>query len=331
MIKKRRYSIMAVLAAAVMLVASGCQSRPSSVSSEPESSSAVSLGSQPESLRPPYLFVNPLDPAGKVVEGKPKVDIPTMVEKVKENQGINPDVGAHLYIPDTTIDEPVLVASRYGTSMSSSKGFRAIYDQTGNRLNWKKEGTGLGGPGVAYFHTMANIDSRSQLSPNLVVFGHNNGMPAGQLTYVSSIPLADHPDGAMFAQLYKFLDEDFAKNHPYMFLSTDDDDYIYQIYAVSYIEANDPLEYFQSKKTAAEAMETAKDLIARSEWIYDDVDLKQGDKFLTLSTCTYHFTADRIAAESSRFVVSGRLLPASAKLKPTAKITKNPSPKLPQV
>ena len=59
--------------------------------------------------------------------------------------------------------------------------------------------------------------------------------------------------------------------------------------------------------------------------------LEEGDKFLTLSTCTYSFTADVHAAEAYRFVVMGKLLPEDASGESTASITKNESPKEPQV
>jgi len=61
------------------------------------------------------------------------------------------------------------------------------------------------------------------------------------------------------------------------------------------------------------------------------VELNPGDKFLTLSTCTYSYTADLHAAEAYRFVVTGKLLEEDALLKPVANITKNPAPKEPQV
>lgn len=327
MIKKRRYSVIAVLAA-VMIAITGCQSRTSSLepsSSEPSSSSS---SSEPEDTRPPYLFVNPLDPAGIIVPGiRPEqVETYDFTGRVTESRTINTDVGAHLFIPDTRIDEPILTSSQYG----SMAGLQNIYDRTSNRLNWRKEGTGLGGSGVAYLHNRANINSRAELSPNLVIFGHNNGMPYGQ-TYNAAIPLKDLPDGAMFAQLYKFLDEEFATNHPYLFFSTEKENYIYQIFAVYWTEAEPNPPYWSSGISQSDALKVAQSAQERSQWIYDDVKLQDGDRYLTLSTCTYSFTTNLHAAESYRFVVQGRLLPENARLSPTAKITKNPSPKQPQV
>ncbi len=327
MIKKRRYAFAAVLMAAVMAVVSGCQSRTSS--SEPPSSDSVSLGSQPEHKEednlPPYLFVNPLDPAGIIVPGIRPVQVETyeLTSKVRDARAINTDVGAYLYIPDTLVDEPILTSSQYG----GTKAFQNIYDQTANRLNWKREGTGYGGAGVAYLHYKANINSRGELSPNLVIFGHNNGMPYGQ-TYNAAIPLEDRPDGAMFAQLYKYLDEEFTANHPYLFFSTEKEDYIYQVIAVSYTDEQTVPKYYSSSLSSEDALIAAKDMMDRSQWIYEDVELKAGDKFLTLSTCTYSLTTQ--IHNPYRYVIMGRLLPAGAKLSPTANITKNPSPKAPK-
>ena len=89
-----------MLAAALMIAAAGCgksesSSEAPSESSEP-SSSQVSSEAEPEDLRPEYLFVNPLDPAGIIVPGeKPvlaeKYDLTT---KVQDARAINTDVGA---------------------------------------------------------------------------------------------------------------------------------------------------------------------------------------------------------------------------------------------
>lgn len=331
MMKRKFTKSAACLLAVAMLAVCGCQR--SGVSSSSSESSSIFSSSQSSSLpeepvRPEYLFVNPLDPAGIIVPGEKPVQVETydLTEKVKESRAINTDVGAHLYIPDTLIDEPILTSSQYG----SMAGLQAIYDKTSNRLNWKKEGTGLGGPGVAYLHNKANITSREAMVPNTVIFGHNTGMPYGQ-TYSSAITPQDLPDGAMFAQLYKFLDEEFAKNHPYIFFSTETENYIFQIFGVYWTEANPKPAYWSSSISSADALTVAKSAVERSQWIYEDVELEAGDKFLTLSTCTYSFTTNLHAAESYRFVVTGKLLDEDARLSPTANITKNPSPKQPQV
>lgn len=323
MIKHRRYAIASIFAAAVMVIASGCQSR--TPSSESVSSESLSSSQTETDTRPPYLFVNPLDPAGTIVPGiRPvQVEIYDLVSKVKEARAINTDVGAYLYIPDTLVDEPILTSAQYGTMGA----LQNIYDNVNNRLNWKREGTGYGGPGVGYLHNKANINSRGELSPNLVIFGHNNGMPYGQ-TYSAAIPLEDRPDGAMFAQLYKYLDEEFTRNHPYLFFSTEKEDYIYQVIAVSYTDEETTPKYYSSNLSSEDALIVAKDMMNRSQWIYEDVELKPGDKFLTLSTCTYSLTTQ--IHNPYRYVIMGRLLPANAKLSPTANITKNPSPKAPK-
>ncbi len=333
MLKFRAMKRLAVITAIAMLfAASGCQrsavSSGSSSDAQSSQSDVSSSSSSDQSSRPEYLFVNPLDPIGIIVPGEKPVQVETydLTVKVQEARAINTDVGAYLYIPDTLIDEPILTSSQYG-SMSALQN---IYDRTSNRLNWKKEGTGLGGPGVAYLHNKADISSRSALTPNTVIFGHNTGMPYGQ-TYTSSITPQDLPDGAMFAQLYKFLDEEFAKNHPYMFFSTETENFIFQIFGVYWTEADPEPPYWSSSLSSADALLVAKSAQERSQWIYEDVEVEPGDKFLTLSTCTYSFTTDLHAAESYRFVVTGKLLDENARLRPIANITKNPSPKQPQV
>ena len=303
-------------AAAVMLSAVGCSRSPVS---EASSSSSVSVSSSSSSASKPVS-------SSSSEPELPKIEVQNNISKVTDAIAINDDVGAYIYIPDTQIDEPVVCAANY----SDSKTFYATYDTTSNRLDWKKESTGVGGTGSLYFHPSAQFDSRENLSPNLVMFGHNIGRLDSSIPY-DSVVLTDNPDGPKFGQLYKFLDEDFAKNHPYIYLSTENDNLVYQVFAVYWTESETRPRYYSSNLTSEEALTVAKDAVERSQWIYDGVELEEGDKFLTLSTCTYSFTADVHAAEAYRFVVMGKLLPEDARGESTASITKNESPKEPQV
>ena len=311
---KKRISILA--AAAMIVTVAGC-SREVESSSSGSSSTSSSVSSSKSSSK---------SSSSSEAPDLPEIPVQDNLSKVAEAVGINDDVGGYLYIPDTEVDEPVVCAENY----SDAKTFYATYDTTSNRLDWKKESTGNGGTGALYFHPNANLSSREELSPNVVIFGHNIGRTDPSVPYYS-VTLTDTPDGPKFGQLYKYLDEKFATEHPYIYLSTEQDNLIYQVFAVFWTEAETTPKYYSSNLSSEDALTVAKDAVERSEWIYNDVELEEGDKFLTLSTCTYSFTTDVHAAEAYRFVVMGKLLPEEAHGEATADITKNESPKEPQV
>ena len=82
---KAKNVIAGLLAASMLLAASGCQqSRVSSESSQSSDSQSVSQEAE-EPERPEYLFVNPLDPVGIIVPGEKPVQDETydLTEKVK--------------------------------------------------------------------------------------------------------------------------------------------------------------------------------------------------------------------------------------------------------
>ena len=123
-------------AAAVMLSAVGCSRSPVS---EASSSSSVSVSSSSSSASKPVS-------SSSSEPELPKIEVQDNISKVTDAIAINDDVGAYIYIPDTQIDEPVVCAANY----SDSKTFYATYDTTSNRLDWKKESTGVGGTGSLY-------------------------------------------------------------------------------------------------------------------------------------------------------------------------------------
>ena len=325
--------IAALLAASMVLFsAAGCSRTPASSSSEAPSSAAPSSSVSVSSSKP--ASSSSVAPSSSEPE-IPMIEVPDNTLKVTEAIGINDDVYAYLYIPDTQLDEPVVCAANY----SDSKSYYAHYDTTNKRRNWKGEisDDGYGVTGALYFHPKANLDSRESLSPNVVIFGHNPGRVDPSQPYDAQI-LEDNPEAPKFAQLYKFLDEDFAKNHPYIFVSTETDNLCYQIIAVYWTESEtEPYKYYSSNLKPDQVLAVAEDALLRSEWIYDGVELEEGDKFLTLSTCTYQFTPDMEPAvavkkaEAYRFVVMAKLLEEGATGEATASITKNPEPKQPQV
>lgn len=147
------------------------------------------------------------------------------------------------------------------------------------------------------------------LARNTVIYGHS---------------MEDDPDGGGFSQLKKFLDEDYAKDTPYIYFSTTDEDMAWEVFAVFYSTIN--LSYNKPTEPDESFMEMIGECLARSIYNYD-VEITAEDKILTLSTCCYNFTA--AYPNNYRYVVMARLVPPGKVLAEKASFTKNPSPKAP--
>ena len=104
------------------------------------------------------------------------------------------------------------------------------------------------------------------------------------------------------------MDADFVKEHPYIYLSVDGEDLIFQITALfvtdiafDYIDPNpmgaDLTEFFQT--------------VEKKNWLdIDGVTFSEGDTFLTLSTCCRKY--DKTNSGNQRLVVMAKLLPEGA-------------------
>lgn len=312
--KKANGLVAALLAVMMLVMAPGCSRDVNSSSSS--SSSSSSMSSQSSSVSSSSVSSSSEDTY------IPEFSVPDLTEKVSECKAINKDVGGILYIPGTTIEEePILESGPYGKLSS----FLSVYESASgqSRRTWNDPEFVIGGRGVAYLQTTSTISSRSKLKYNTVIFGHNNGMP-GLEAYDSSVTPGDYPDGIHFAQLFKFLDVEFASQNPYMVFSTEKENYVFQIFAVYYTDEETTPKYYSSNLSEEDAYTVAQNAIAKSELIYEDVEIVPGDKFITLSTCTYAFSTD--VHTPYRFVISGKLMEEGAILPETTTVSKNPSP-----
>lgn len=132
-----------------------------------------------------------------------------------------------------------------------------------------------------------SVGSRDVLSPNTIIYGHND--------------VTDDPDGRRFAQLYRFLDPEFAAATPCVQFCTMEDPMQWQIFAVFYTHTY--FNYTDVNITNEEKMEIVNTALEHS--IYDyNVPVSEDDKILTLSTCTTRF-----GDKNHRFVVMAKLLP----------------------
>lgn len=147
-----------------------------------------------------------------------------------------------------------------------------------------------------------SIGKREELSRNTIVYGHNE--------------LTDDPDGRRFAQLYRFLNPEFAAATPCIEFCTMQDQMEWEIFAVFYTHVD--FNYIDVNITEEEMGEIIA--TARQKSIYDyGVEVGAKDKILTLSTCT-----TRYGDSSHRFVVMARLLDAEEEAPETAVLAERP-------
>ena len=119
-------------------------------------------------------------PAGEVI---PSVD---RQAELAEARAKNPDTVAWLYIPGAEVDDPVMQAE--------DNGYYLKLDENGEYAMW----------GCYYAHCENEIGGRDKLDKNTTIFGH-------------SASNCD-PDGVRFTKLYRYMDADFVKEHPYISL-----------------------------------------------------------------------------------------------------------------
>ena len=91
---------------------------------------------------------------------------------------------------------------------AEDNGYYLKLDENGEYAMW----------GCWYAHCENEIGGRDKLDKNTTIFGHS----------ASSCD----PDGVRFTKLYRYMDADFVKEHPYIYLSVDGEDMIFQITAL---------------------------------------------------------------------------------------------------
>ena len=163
----------------------------------------------------------------------------------------NPDTVAWLYIPGAEIDDPVMQAE--------DNGYYLKLDENGEYAMW----------GCYYAHCENEIGGRDKLDKNTTIFGH-------------SASNCD-PGGVRFTKLYRYMDANFAKEHPYIYLSVDGEDMIFQITALFVTDIG--FDYIAPDPTGDD-LTSFFETIARKNWPdFDGVTFSEEDSVLTLSTC----------------------------------------------
>ena len=107
---------------------------------------------------------------------------------------------AWLYIPGAEVDDPVMQAE--------DNGFYLNRDELREYSTW----------GCYYADCRNHLSGRDALDTNTVIYGHSAN--------------DCDPDGVRFTKLHRYMDADFVKKNPYIYLSVDGDDLIFQITAL---------------------------------------------------------------------------------------------------
>ena len=227
------------------------------------------------------------------------VTAPSLSQQLKEAKAKNDDIIGWLKIDDLKVDGAVVQAEN-----------NTKYERLNEWGQYSWTGT--------YFADYeCNFDSRESLSKNTVIYGHN-------------VDFNDNRDGERFSQLLYFADEEFAKQHPYVYFTIDGDDksseMVWEILSVFYTTTD--FDYIRINKdyrnpqegeiTDAQLMNIIKGAQERSEYDYE-VEVSGEDKILTLSTCSYKYGRRK----DVRFVVMAKLLDEDAVLHTQAKLTQN--------
>ena len=209
-------------------------------------------------------------PAGEIISA---VDRQAQLRAAREN---NPDTAAWLYMPGAEVDDPVM--------QGDDNGYYLQRDENGNFSEW----------GCYYAHCDDHLGSRSGLDKNTVIFGH-------------SASNCD-PDGPRFTKLHRYLDADYVKENPYIYLSVQDADLVFQITACFITDIS--FDYIAPDPTDEEWADLLAQ-VARKNWLaFDGVTLGEEDTVLTLSTCCRKYDMENTG--NQRLVVMAKLLPEGA-------------------
>ena len=222
-------------------------------------------------------------PTGEII---PTVDRQKELKAAKKN---NSDTVAWLYMPGAEVDDPVVQAK--------DNAYYLQKDENGNYSEW----------GCYFAHCDNHLSSRSKLDRNTVIFGH-------------SASNCD-PDGVRFTKLYRYMDADFVKEHPYIYLSVDGEDMIFQITALFVTDIG--FDYIAPDPTGAD-LTSFFETIARKNWLdFDGVTFSEEDSVLPLSTCCRKY--DKTNSGNQRLVVMAKLLPEGAAAQDfTVSLVENP-------
>lgn len=191
-----------------------------------------------------------------------KTITPSFTSEVKEKEELNEDTIGWLQVPYTTISDVVV----------QSKENNQVY----LRMNFDKDYE-FSGVYYADYRSEMGDGSREQLPVNLTIYGHALTDDKEHKKY-----------NVKFGPLHDYRDPEYASEHPYIYFSTDKEDFVYEIISVFLANSDNPDNPYNKgdaeKGTFHEVVRN--EIIPRSLYDYG-VEISDDDKFLTLSTCIY--------------------------------------------
>lgn len=150
----------------------------------------------------------------------------------------------------------------------------------------------------------------ASLSQNTIIYGHSNSR--------------ENPNGRRFEQLFKYRDIEFLKKNPVIYLSLQNENVAFEVFAVFYTTTD--FYYITTTPFTDDFDDFTKQISEKNEYIFNGGKITKNDKILTLSTCAYRY--DKGKTGNHRFVVMGRMLKKGENLRFT-EIKRNPNPKRP--
>ena len=116
------------------------------------------------------------------------------------------------------------------------------------------------------------------------------------------------PDGPKFTKLHRYMDADFVQENPYIYLSVEGDDMVFQITACFITDIS--FDYI-SPDLAGEELTGLLRQAEEKNWLaFDGVTFSEEDTILTLSTCCRKYDMENTGDQ--RLVVMAKLLPEGA-------------------
>lgn len=271
-----------LLALAMLLVAAGCK-RGDDASSLPDDSSESSSGASSDADNDNDVDV--------------EIDRTFLIEQIDQGKARNSDTVGWIQIPNTTIDDAVLQRRDPKATHLENNSYYL-------RIDEDKKASVFG----CYFADPdSRMGDREKLSRNTIIYGHSD--------------LKDNPDGKKFSQLFKYTDIEFLKENPRIYFSTEDDDMVWQVFAVFFTHTS--FNYIQANPSKVEFNKIIDEAKAKSEFIID-TPVTDEDKILTLSTCSAYY--NRSDPDSYRLVIMAKLMPSDVEILNELKVEKNPNP-----
>lgn len=197
--------------------------------------------------------------------------------ELAEAKGKNADTVAWLYIPGVDVDDPIVQAA--------DNGYYLHLDENGSYAVW----------GCYYADCRNQFDGRDGLDTNTVIYGH-------------SASNCDAENGPKFTKLHRYMDADFVEENPYIYLSVDGEDLIFQVTACFITDVS--FDYINPDPAGTDLTDFFE-TVERKNWLdVEGVTFSEGDQILTLSTCCRKYDADW--SGNIRLVVMAKLLPENA-------------------